>query len=85
MGISINQKVNYFLIDLQSVSPDQFDVVVLARELFFTQEPHLVEEIKYGGLLFSLSKKSVGRIFTYKEHISIGFTNGSELTDTDKY
>lgn len=81
MRSSNNQKINDFLLDLQSLSPNQFEIIVLIRELFFADNAHLTEEIKYGGLLFSWQDKSVGGIFAYKEHISIEFSNGAEFTD----
>ena len=81
MELSKNQKVNEFLIDIQAMSPDQFEIMESIREIFNRADPSLVEDIKYGGLVFSLSNVLVGGIFPYKKHISIEFSHGVEFDD----
>lgn len=83
MNISSNDRVNDFLADTQLKSSAQCDLVISLRELFLNANPDLVEDIKYGGLAFSLSGSLVGGIYTYKEHISIEFSNGASFADTD--
>jgi hypothetical protein len=83
MNISSNDKVNDFLADLQFTAPDKFDMVISIRNIFLSSNKDLIEEIKYGGLAFNLSNTFIGGIYTYKEHISIEFSNGAEFTDID--
>ena len=81
MGFSENNKVNEFLSDIQSVSPDKFEIIESIRKMFHKLNHDLVEDIKYGGVVFSLSGSLVGGIYLYKEHLSIEFSNGAELSD----
>ena len=81
MHISNNQRVNDFLTDIQLISAEQFDIIVLIREIFLTSNKNLVEDIKYGGLTFKHSGTLIGGIFAYPKHISIEFSNGVNFTD----
>jgi hypothetical protein len=83
MNISNNDRVNDFLADTQLTSPTQFEMVTSIRELFLSANSDLVDDIKYGGLVFNLSSVLIGGIYTYKEYISIEFSNGANFTDTD--
>ena len=84
MNISSSDKVNQFLTDTQFVSPEQFEMVIAIRELFIQARKDLVEDIKYGGLVFMSEDALIGGIYTYKEHISIEFSNGADFDDFDK-
>jgi len=81
MKYSDNDKVNRFLDDLQFISPDKFETIELIRKIFLSTEKDLVEDIKYGGLVFNLSNDLIGGIFPYKNHTSIEFSNGVEFPD----
>jgi len=81
MNFSDNQRVNEFLIDLQSISPDKLDIIESIRHTFNSANPELIEEIKYGGLVFNLSNSLIGGVFAYKNHVSIEFSYGCELPD----
>ena len=83
MNISTNDKVNDFLADYHLVSPDTFDIIVSIRALFFETKEDLVEDIKYGGLVFNRSNCLIGGIYIYKKHLSIEFSNGAEFADSD--
>ena len=83
MNISSNDRVNDFLADTQLTSPSQFEIVTSIRELFLSANSDLVDDIKYGGLVFNLAGSFIGGIYTYKEHISIEFSNGAGFTDPD--
>jgi len=83
MNISSNDKVNDFLADTQLTSPEQCELVTSIRGLFLSANSDLVDDIKYGGLVFNLSGKLIGGIYTYKEHISIEFSNGASFADPD--
>lgn len=83
MNISNSDKVNDFLSDIQSLTTEQFDMVIAIRDIFFEAHEELVEDIKYGGLVFNVSKVLIGGIYIYKEHISIEFSHGAGFTDRD--
>lgn len=80
---SSNEKVNNFLIDIQSTFPDQSETVEEIRKIFFDLNPNIDEEIKYGGVAFNVSGKLVGGIYVYKKHISIEFSDGASFTDPE--
>ena len=84
MDISSNDKVNQFLTDTQFVSPEQFEMVIAIRDLFLDANKDFIEDIKYGGLVFMRANTLIGGIYTYKEHISIEFSNGADFEDIDK-
>lgn len=78
-------KVRKFLDDEQYVSMERFEIITAIRELFYESNPLLGESIKYGGLTYSRSKKSkklVGGIYSYKNHVSIEFSNGIDFLDS---
>ena len=83
MNISPNDKVNGFLADIQFTSHKNLDRVILIRELFLKAKKNLNEDIKYGGLVFSISKELIAGVFSYKNHISIEFGNGVDFIDND--
>lgn len=81
MKVSDNERVNKFMDDLQSISPSMLETVESIRKIFLSANKELSEDIKYGGLVFNLSNVLIGGIFPYKEHISIEFSNGADLSD----
>jgi len=82
---SSNEKVNVFLIDIQTSFPDKYETVEKIRAIFFDESPKIEEDIKYGGIVFNVSGQLVGGIYIYKQHISIEFSNGANLTDKDGF
>ncbi len=82
MEVSENQKINDFLNDIQSISPEQVKQIDSIRCLFNGASQALTEEIKYGGLVFFKSGSLIGGIFPYKKHISIEFSNGADFNDS---
>ena len=56
-------------------------MAVKIRDIHFNCDPHISEDIKYGGLVFFKEKELVGGIFFYKEYISIEFSQGATLSD----
>jgi hypothetical protein len=82
--LSTNEKVNAFLIDIQSTLPDDYEIVEKIRAVFLKEYPQIDEEIKYGGITFNASGELIGGVFISKKHISIEFSNGAQFTDTDK-
>lgn len=83
MNISTSDKVNDFLADIQLISVAQFDTVMAIRALFLKADAALVEDVKYGGLVFNATDRLIGGIFTYKKHLSIEFSNGFGFTDAN--
>ncbi len=81
MKFSDNDKVNKFLLDLQSIAPDKLTIIESVRKIFLSTNKELIEDIKYGGLVFNLSNALIAGIFPYKKHISIEFSNGVDFPD----
>ncbi len=84
MSFSNNEKVTDFLKDIQYRSAEMFEVLMSVRTIFHDTHSGLVEDIKYGGLVFTLSNTLIGGIFVYAQHISIEFSFGAEFPDPDK-
>lgn len=84
MSLSSNNKVNAFFVDTQLISAAQLDAAVAIKALFLKAETTLVKDVKYGGLVFSLSDQLVGGIYAYKNHLSIEFSNGAASSDVNK-
>ena len=82
---SSNEKVNEFLVDIQSTFPTKVETIKEIRKIFFKENPEIIEEIKYGGITFNLSEELIGGIFVYKQHISIEFSHGAQFTDSDGF
>ena len=81
MSKSENIKVNKFLTDIQSHFPERYEIFVQVKNLFTKNGPNLIEDIKYGGIVFFDGQKLIGGIFQYKKHISIEFSYGAGLSD----
>ena len=79
-----SNQVNNFLADLALTGSEQLAVVNKIRELFNGTNTTLIEDIKYGGLVFNLSNRLIGGIYVYQAHISIEFSNGADFIDNDK-
>lgn len=81
----VNEKVNEFLIDIQSTFPNKYEMVEEIRKIFFNANSEIDEEIKYGGIAFNVSDQLIGGIYVYKQHISIEFSHGAQFTDSDGF
>lgn len=84
MDVSAQLRISKFINDVQSVAPEQAEIIELIRELFNKSSQVLSEQIKYGGLVFLKSGSLIGGIFPYKNHISIEFSNGADFSDPQK-
>ncbi len=90
--VSSNQKVNDFLADIQSTFPDRVETITAIQTLFFDErssagfdkDDALSDDIKYGGIAFSLDNKLIGGIFVYKDYLSIEFSDGANFSDPSK-
>ncbi|PCH63781.1 MAG: hypothetical protein COC04_04050 [Gammaproteobacteria bacterium] len=76
-----NSKVAEFLTDIQAISVEQFEIISKVRDLFLAHATELVDDIKYGGLVFLHDGKLTGGIFPYTAHLSIEFSHGAQLDD----
>ncbi len=79
---SSSEKVNEFLVDIQSTFPDKYETVEKIRRIFIEENPVAEEDIKYGGVVFIISGQLVGGIFIYKQHISVEFSSGANFIDS---
>lgn len=77
------QKVSEFIQDIQSISPEQAEIIEQVRVLFHQAHQELLEDIKYGGLVFFQSDSLIGGIFPYQKHLSIEFSHGADFADPD--
>lgn len=76
-----NQQVRQLLDDLRLQHPGINDIVTHVRALVLALAPDATEEVKYGGLLYSLDAPFCG-IYAYARHVSIEFSRGCDLVDT---
>jgi hypothetical protein len=81
MEASMQLRIKEFINDVQSVAPEQAEVIESTRRLFNNASQALSEEMKYGGIVFFKSGLLIGGIFSYKKHISIEFSNGADFSD----
>ena len=80
---SKNLKVQKFLDEISEFDNKKFKILQKLREIVFGKSKKINEEIKYGGIMFSL-EKNFGGIFVYKNHISFEFLNGWQMNDPQK-
>ena len=73
-------KVNAFLQEVREYRGDLFPIVARVRDIALAAGPSVTEEVKYGGLLFSLGQSFCG-VFPYKAHVTLEFSQGAALTD----
>lgn len=76
-----SERITSLLQDIQLVSEHNYEIMQSIRNIVLNTGAHITEEVKYGGILFSKEKSFCGA-FSYKDHISVEFSNGAKLTDT---
>ncbi|MGI2182325.1 DUF1801 domain-containing protein [Shewanella oncorhynchi] len=73
--------------DILCTSPSLFEIVQGVRQevktAATTSSRAITEAVKYGGILFS-TKASFGGVFAYKQHVSLEFSLGVNLSDPHK-
>ena len=79
-----NSKINDFISDTLFVDEKKGEIVISLRELILKTFPKTEEEIKYGGLVFIIDKRLFCGIFLRKNHISVEFDYGAEMSDPDR-
>lgn len=80
----MTRTVQALLEDIRLLGEMQFSVVEAVRALVKRSISPLQEEVKYGGILFS-SGVQFGGIFAYKEHVTIEFSRGVDIQDTEGF
>lgn len=68
--------------ELKEFDLEKYDIVTTLRNLVL-KDKQTNEEVKYGGLYYSIEKPYTG-IFVSKNHVSMEFSNGAELKDPDR-
>jgi hypothetical protein len=74
--------VQDLLEDVRLLGEEQFQIVEAIRVLVTKTIKPVSEEVKYGGILFS-SGVQFGGVFAYKEHVSVEFSHGAKISDTE--
>jgi hypothetical protein len=67
--------------DIRLLGSEQYMIVEAVRALVKSSFPGTLEEVKYGGILFSSGVQFCG-VFAYKEHVSVEFSMGAKIADT---
>ena len=76
--------VQALLEDVRLLNEEQFQIVEAVRTLAKRTIKPLSEEVKYGGILFA-SGVQFGGVFAYKEHVSVEFSHGAKITDSERH
>ena len=74
--------VQTLLEDIALLGQTQFEIVQAVRALAMKTIQPLTEEVKYGGILFGSTVQFAG-VFAYKAHVSVEFSQGTRILDTD--
>lgn len=74
------ERVARWLDDLQMVRAEHHALVQALRQAALASGPDVTEEVKYGGLLFSVAQPFCG-IFAYTAHVSLEFSQGATMAD----
>ena len=77
----MNQKVKNLLDDWLINNPALYEIANSVRTKIQQLEDTVVEEVKYGGILFAAPEPFCG-IFVYKEHVTVEFGRGAEMADS---
>ncbi len=73
-------RISTLLDDLRLLDTERFTLVQELRKMILGLAPSISEEVKYGGILFSVEKPICG-IFSYAKHVSLEFGAGASLPD----
>lgn len=84
MDAVADNRIEHFLADIEAASAEQAMIIRSVQSLFMSENPALVQDIKYGGLVFLRENKLAGGIFAYRQHISVEFSHGAGFEDPDQ-
>lgn len=73
--------IQNLLNDIRLLEGEQYSLVQRVRELVKKSVPGASENVKYGGILFSVDEHFCG-VFAYKKHVSVEFSCGALINDT---
>ena len=76
----MNQKVKNLLDDWLINNPALYEIANSVRTKIQQLEDTVVEEVKYGGILFAAPEPFCG-IFVYKQHVTVELGRGAEMAD----
>ena len=76
----MDQKVKNLLDDWLINNPALYEIANSVRTKIRQLSDTVVEEVKYGGILFAAPEPFCG-IFVYKQHVTVEFGHGAEMTD----
>jgi hypothetical protein len=79
-----NSKISSFINDALFIDEQKGEILITLRKLILKTFPKTGEEIKYGGLVFIIDKRLFCGIFLRKNHMSVEFDYGAEMSDPDK-
>ena len=73
-------RLQELLDDVRLLGSEQYLIVEAVRALVKSSFTDTLEEVKYGGILFSSGVQFCG-VFAYKEHVSVEFSMGAKIAD----
>ena len=76
------KSVDALLADIRLIDDERYQVVEAVRAVLKKKFKSLGEEVKYGGLIYSSSVQFCG-IFAYAKHVSVEFSHGAAITDSN--
>ncbi|MBK7502643.1 MAG: DUF1801 domain-containing protein [Polaromonas sp.] len=79
-----NKSVETLVEDIRTLGEMQHSCVQAVRTLLKKRYKNLIEEVKYGGILFTSGVQFCG-VFAYKDHISLEFGHGAAIDDPYGY
>lgn len=74
-------RIQALLNDIRLTSKEHFQLVSRLRELIQKTVPGSIEEVKYGGFLFSADCVPFCGVFAYTAHVSLEFGHGAAMPD----
>lgn len=78
--MTTSPRITQLLEDIRSLDEGRYTLVQALRQQILAMNPAVVEEVKYGGLLFGTDKPFCG-VFAYTQHVSLEFGAGAALPD----
>lgn len=74
------KSVQSLIEDIRLVSEQNYEIVEAVRALVRKTFGAFLEEVKYGGILFT-SGVQFGGVFAYKAHVTVEFGSGAKIAD----
>ncbi len=75
-----DSRIENLLQDIRLSNEHNYQVICAARDLIMKTVKGMSQEVKYGGILFTLETPFCG-LFAYQAHVSLEFSNGASLQD----